>query len=123
MVELEKKVGKKIRIKGWVYRKRSSGGLIFVIVRNSDGIIQSVIAKDKVDDKSWKEADTTDIESSVEVEGILQKEERAPTGYEIKATKFRNISIAQPFPITEYQSEEFLLDNSCLLYTSPSPRD
>ena len=111
MVELEKKVGKKIKVRGWVYRKRSSGGLIFVIVRNSDGIIQSVIAKDKVDDESWKEADATDIESSVEVEGILQKEERAPTGYEIKATKFRNISIAQPFPITEYQSEEFLLEN------------
>jgi asparaginyl-tRNA synthetase len=104
-------VGKKIKIKGWVYRKRSSGGLIFVIVRNSQGIIQSVIAKDKVDEKSWKEANATDIESSVEVEGVLQKEERAPTGYEIKVEKFRNIAIAQPFPITEYQSEDFLLDN------------
>ncbi|MGC9132714.1 MAG: OB-fold nucleic acid binding domain-containing protein, partial [Candidatus Micrarchaeia archaeon] len=52
-------VGKKVKIKGWVYRKRSSGGLIFVIVRNSEGIIQSVIAKDKVDEKSWKEANAT----------------------------------------------------------------
>src|SRR4030042_641393 len=38
-------------------------------------------------------------------------DERAPGGYELKATGFKVLNFAEPFPITKDQSPEFLLDN------------
>ncbi|MEE9116622.1 MAG: OB-fold nucleic acid binding domain-containing protein, partial [Thermoplasmata archaeon] len=32
--------GKEVEIKGWIYRTRSSGSLVFVVVRDSTGVIQ-----------------------------------------------------------------------------------
>jgi len=41
----------------------------------------------------------------------MHQDGRAPGGYEVRATSFTIIGSALPFPITEYQSEELLLDN------------
>ncbi|MEM0147171.1 MAG: asparagine--tRNA ligase [Candidatus Micrarchaeaceae archaeon] len=105
-----KSVGKEIAISGWVYRKRESGGIIFVIARDRTGIIQIAVKHGDVDEKSWNAAQNTAIESSIKAEGIAKKEQRAPGGVEISARKFENVQIAEPFPITEYQSPELLLD-------------
>ncbi|MGC8568360.1 MAG: amino acid--tRNA ligase-related protein, partial [Candidatus Micrarchaeia archaeon] len=106
----QKNVGKEVELRGWVYRKRESGGIIFVVLRDRTGIMQISIKKDNVDEKSWKEASDTTIESSIIAKGIVKQDQRAPTGFELQATKFRNVHIAEPFPITEYQSTELLLD-------------
>jgi len=108
--EAKKYVGKEIAISGWVYRKRESGGIIFVVVRDSSGIIQAAIKKGNVDEKSWQQASQTTIESSVKLSGVLKQDERAPTGYEVEASSFENLQVSEPFPITEYQSPELLLD-------------
>ena len=39
---------KQVTIKGWLYNKRSSGKIRFLIIRDGTGLIQSVIAKDEV---------------------------------------------------------------------------
>jgi asparaginyl-tRNA synthetase len=57
-------------------------------------------------------ADLT-IESSVQVTGVLHKDERAPEGgYEIKGNNLHVYNIADPdYPIGEFRSVELLLDN------------
>jgi len=40
----------------------------------------------------------------------VKEEKRAPTGYELEVSKFENVHVSEPFPITEYQSPELLLD-------------
>ncbi len=102
--------GTPVEVRGWVHRKRVSGGIIFIVVRDSTGLIQVAVKKDKVDAKSWEDADKTTIESSVELEGPIKKDKRAPTGFEIEVQKFHVIHVSEPFPITEYQSAELLLD-------------
>jgi len=104
------KIGKSVLLRGWVYRKRESGGIIFVILRDRSGIIQVAIKKDGTDKKSWEDAQNTTIESSVIVKGEVRQDQRAPTGLELQASSFRNVQVAEPFPITEYQSTELLLD-------------
>ncbi|MEM0149854.1 MAG: OB-fold nucleic acid binding domain-containing protein, partial [Candidatus Micrarchaeaceae archaeon] len=108
--EVPKKLGKDVSVRGWVYRKRESGGIIFIIVRDRTGTIQASIKKDNVDQKTWKNAQDAIIESSVELKGSVKKDERAPSGYEIEGSTFKTISVGEPYPITEYQSTELLLD-------------
>ncbi|MDI6708132.1 MAG: asparagine--tRNA ligase [Candidatus Thermoplasmatota archaeon] len=97
-------------IRGWIYRKRSSGKILFVLVRDSTGVIQTAVSKENVKAQEFEHAEKALIESSVKVEGTVVKDSRAPGGYELRASKFEVISFADVFPITEHQSEEFLLD-------------
>ncbi|MDD5331428.1 MAG: asparagine--tRNA ligase [Candidatus Nanoarchaeia archaeon] len=101
----------KVAIRGWVYRERKSNQFMFLVVRDSSNIIQCVLKKEKTDDKTWEAADKLLIESSVEVEGTIKEDKRAPTGYEIEISKLNIIHYAEPFPITKDQSVEFLADN------------
>jgi asparaginyl-tRNA synthetase len=100
-------IGKSVTIRGWVYRLRKQKENTFVIVRDDrGGIIQSVFPTNIVP------ADLT-IESSVQVTGVLHKDERAPEGgYEIKGNNLHVYNIADAdYPIGEFQSVELLLDN------------
>lgn len=108
---LEKREGEEAKIRGWIYRKRSSGKIAFIVVRDSTGIMQTIIEKEKVDAEDFRNAKKALIESSVEIEGIIHEDARAPGGKELHAKKFKVIGFADDFPITEYQSVEFLLDN------------
>lgn len=102
--------GRVAKIRGWIYRKRSSGKIIFILVRDSTGVIQTAVSKENVRIQNFENAEKALIESSVEVRGKVVKDSRAPGGYELRADKFEIINFADIFPITEYQSEEFLLD-------------
>ncbi|MCL4383432.1 MAG: asparagine--tRNA ligase [Candidatus Marsarchaeota archaeon] len=100
-----------IIIKGWIHRKRSSGKKIFIILRDATGTIQCVADKNNLIEKEWNELDSAFIESSAVVTGIIKKDVRAPTGFELTVTSFNILSNNEnQFPITEYQSTEFLLD-------------
>ncbi|MGC8547569.1 MAG: asparagine--tRNA ligase [Candidatus Micrarchaeia archaeon] len=108
--EANKHVGEEIALAGWVYRKRESGGIVFIVMRDSTGILQIAVKKDSVKEKDWQNARDSTIESSIKVVGTVKQDERAPTGYEVSAKSFENVQVAEPFPITEYQSPELLLD-------------
>ncbi len=102
--------GKEVTIKGWIHRKRSSGGKAFIIVRDRTGTIQCIVDKSKVSENEWNDAEKAYNESSVIVRGAVRKDERAPGGAEIDVKELRVVHIGEQFPITEYQSPEFLLD-------------
>ena len=106
----QKMEGKEVSVRGWIYRIRSSGNMVFAVVRDPTGIIQVTVKKDKVSEKQWKEANEAYVESSLTVKGTVKKDERAPGGYEIGATGFELISRGEPFPIAKDLSEEYLLD-------------
>ncbi|MCK4266927.1 MAG: asparagine--tRNA ligase, partial [Thermoplasmata archaeon] len=103
-------VGKEVNIRGWIYRTRSSGSIVFATLRDHTGIIQVTIKKGNVRDDVFEDTEKALVESSVEVTGTLHADERAPGGYEIKAADFKVIDFADVFPITKDQSEEFLRD-------------
>lgn len=102
--------GKEVSIRGWVYRHRTSGNMVFAVIRDATGLIQATVKKDKVGKKDWKDANDAYVESSLTVTGVVKKDERAPGGYELQATGFKLISRGEPFPISKDLSDEFLLD-------------
>jgi len=98
---------KRIAIRGWVYRKREGKQTIFLVVRDSTGVIQCTA---KSDSPAWSEAEKVTIESSLTIEGTVKKDQRAPGGYEVSAEKLSIIGLADVFPISKDKSEEFLRD-------------
>ena len=108
--DVPKKIGKEISLRGWIHRKRESGGIIFIVIRDRSGIVQAAVKKDNISDSAWQEATNASIESSISIKGIVKEDSRAPTGYEIEAKDFKQTNLSAPFPITEYQSTELLLD-------------
>jgi len=100
--------GKNVRLRGWVYRKRSGKDNVFIILRDHSGIIQTVT---KVGSAAWSAANKVTRESSVKISGVLRRDKRAPTGYEVSVDALEIVSLAERFPITKDQSPEFLLDN------------
>lgn len=98
---------KQVKIRGWVYRKREGKGLIFLVVRDSTGVIQCTVRKDTA---AWEQAGKLTIESSLMLEGIAKPDQRAPSGHEISAETVNIVGLAATFPIAKDKSEDFLRD-------------
>jgi asparaginyl-tRNA synthetase len=98
---------RKVALRGWVYRKREGKELVFMVVRDSTGVIQCTVKKTS---PAWKEAQRLTIESSLTLEGTAREDKRAPGGYEIRAENISIIGLAETFPIAKDKSEEFIRD-------------
>lgn len=105
-------VGKQVRLTGWVYNKRSSGKVRFVLLRDGTGIIQCVFVQNSVPEEAFELADSIPQESAVEISGVVRDEKRAPGGYELNASDLKVIALAEPYPITPKEHGiEFLMAN------------
>ena len=105
---IDKKKGK-VAVRGWVYRERGSNKMKFLVLRDASNIIQCVLKREDFE-KQWKDIDSLLIESSVEIEGDIKSDKRAPTGYEISVSKINIVQIAEDFPINKDLNEELLGD-------------
>jgi asparaginyl-tRNA synthetase len=109
--DLSRYVGQEVEIKGWLYNKRSSGKIRFVILRDGTGIVQCVIVKNNVSEEVYNNFDPLTQESSLIVKGKVRKEDRAPGGYELELTDIQIVHIAKEYPITPKEHGiEFLAD-------------
>ncbi len=79
--------GKEVEIRGWVHRERGSNKLKFVVLRDSSNHVQCVFNKENFE-KNWNEIDHMQVETSLIIRGIVKKDTRAPTGYEVKVKSY-----------------------------------
>ncbi len=104
--------GRAVTLKGWLYNKRSSGKLHFLLVRDGTGILQCVVFKKDVPEAQFALADHLPQESSVVVTGVVRKDERAPLGFELGVTDLEVVHQAEEYPITPKEhGVAFLLDH------------
>ncbi|MEA3190374.1 MAG: asparaginyl-tRNA synthetase [Thermoplasmata archaeon] len=108
-----RKTGQTVRLRGWVHRSRSAGKMAFIVLRDgSGGVVQCTVKGGAVEDKDLEAAKSAGIESSVQLlEGTVVADERAPGGFEVKATRFELHRKAEAFPLRGEQGTEFELDN------------
>lgn len=110
--DLAKHVGEEVTLKGWLYNKRSSGKLQFLVLRDGTGIVQCVVFKGNVSEELFEEAKRLTQESSFEVTGTVKKDERQVGGHELDVKDLKIISIANEYPITPKEHGiEFLMDH------------
>ncbi len=110
--ELSKHVGETVTLKGWLYNKRSSGKVKFLILRDGTGYLQCVVFKGNVSEETFELADKISQETSFEVTGKVKEEPRAIGGYELDVTGLKVIGWAHNYPITPKEHGiEFLIDH------------
>lgn len=110
--KLGEHVGGEVKINGWLYNKRSSGKIRFLVVRDGSGLLQCVIVKGNVSDNVFDLFDSITQESSLAVFGKIKKEDRAPGGFEMEVMNVEIIQIAKEYPITPKEhGVEFLMDH------------
>jgi asparaginyl-tRNA synthetase len=109
--DLGQHVGQDVQLHGWLYHKRSSGKIRFLLLRDGTGIIQGVMVKGQVDDAAFSLFDELTQESSFMMQGKVRKDDRAPGGFELDVTGLKVYQIAKDYPITPKEHGiEFLAD-------------
>ena len=104
-------VGNEVEIRGWLYNKRSSGRIQFLIIRDGTDLIQGVLVKAEVSEAVFEAAKTLTQESSVIVRGVVREEPRSLSGYELSVTDLKILQIAEEYPITPKEhGVEYLMD-------------
>ncbi len=110
--DLSQHVGKEITLRGWIYNKRSSGKVKFLILRDGTGYLQCIVFKGNVTPEVFELADSLNQEASFEVTGLVKEEPRAVGGYELDATDVKLISHSDDYPISPKEhGVEFLIDH------------
>ncbi|HFI0163174.1 TPA: aspartate--tRNA ligase [Streptococcus suis] len=96
-------VGQEITLKGWVGRRRDLGGLIFIDLRDREGIMQLVINPESVQAEVMAKAESLRSEFVIEVTGTVVEREQAndniPTGaVELQVTSLTVLNTAKTTP-------------------------
>jgi aspartyl-tRNA synthetase len=97
-------IGKEIVLCGWVHRRRDHGGLVFVDLRDREGIAQVVFSPDSFPDAHEK-ADTLRAEYVLSVRGTVRRRPEGtenrnlPTGaVEVVASSMAILNESKPIP-------------------------
>ncbi len=103
-------VGRRVRLAGWVHRRRDLGGVIFLDLRDREGLVQVVVQPQA--EEAYRAADGVRLEYVVLVEGEVRarppgtENPRLATGaVEVRAAAVTVLAPAEtpPFPVSEEQ--------------------
>lgn len=110
--EIARYVDDTVVLEGWLEGMRSSGKLLFLLVRDGTGSIQCVASQSDVGDKSFRELAALTQESSIRVRGRVRADDRAPGGHEISVENAEIVHVAEEYPITRKEhGTSFLMDH------------
>jgi len=109
--DLHLNVGQPVTLRGWLYNKRSSGKIRFLVMRDGTGLVQGVLAKGVAPEAAFNDFDVLTQESSFEMTGVVRQEKRAPGGYEMDVSELKILMVAHEYPITPKEHGiDFLMD-------------
>jgi aspartyl-tRNA synthetase len=112
----EKLVGQEVTVAGWVHRRRDHGGVIFVDLRDRDGLLQIVFDPDN--QAQFSEAEKLRNEFVVKVRGLVRERPAGTANANLASGKVEllarelvtlNRSEPLPFQLDEHVSEEIRL--------------
>ncbi len=98
--KIGRKAGASAAVRGWLYNKRSSGKIQFLIVRDGTGYLQCVVPRADVPAEVWEAAEKATQESSLAVTGTVRVDPRAPGGYEMTADSVEILGPSPEYPIS-----------------------
>ncbi len=121
--DIGKYEGQEVKIRGWVFNKRSSGKLHFLQIRDGSAQIQAVAFKGDLPEDIFNLADKVTQETSVEIAGIVNKHERSKIGFEIALRDLKIIGESHDYPISPKEhGVDFLMQNRHLWLRAPRQR-
>ena len=107
----KKEVGSKVKISGWINKKRDHGNLLFVDLRDNYGITQCIIDQEN---KNFKEIEKLQLETVVKIEGsVLERTDdtinkEIPTGeIEVSIDEFEVLGTCKELPMPVFSDQEY----------------
>ena len=92
--------GEEIVLMGWVHEIRDLGGIIFVLLRDRDGLIQITAPSKKVSPELFEEIKKLKKEGVIAVKGLVQESGKAPNGVEIIPEEIKLLNESKlPLPL------------------------
>lgn len=89
-----------VTVCGWAHEIRDLGGIMFLVVRDREGLIQVTLFKKAIDKNVLEIVKSISRESVVCVTGTVKKEAKAPNGYELVPTAVTVLGKAEsPLPM------------------------
>ena len=115
-------LGESVTIQGWLAGSRSSGKIAFLQLRDGSGFVQGVLAKNDVDESTFKLARSLTQESSIIVTGEVRADERSPSGVELGVTGLELVERTENYPITPKEhGVDFLMEHRHLYLRNKKP--
>jgi asparaginyl-tRNA synthetase len=87
-------------VEGWLFAKRSSGKIQFLILRDGTGYLQAVVPRAEVPAGVWDAAERATQESSLRATGTVREDRRAPGGFEMTVSDLELVGGSAEYPIT-----------------------
>jgi asparaginyl-tRNA synthetase len=117
--DIAQKIGQEALICGWLYNRRESGKIQFLLIRDGTGVIQAVVTK--ADGDAFEKALGLHQESSLKVRGMVREDQRAPGGYELQIKDIEIVHrVEGEYPISlKEHGPGFLLDHRHLWIRTP----
>lgn len=110
--DVAKHEGKEIEIRGWLYNKRSSGKIKFLIFRDGTGYLQGVMVKNEIKEDYFSLFEELSLETSVIARGSIHEDRRAIGGYEMSISYLEIVGKSVDYPITKKEhGVSFLMAN------------
>lgn len=101
-------LGEEVKLAGWVHRRRDHGGVIFIDLRDREGLVQIVISPDQA--AAFTKAESVRSEFVIQVSGIVRKRPEGTVNPNLKTGEIEvavselqilNRADALPFPVDD----------------------
>ncbi len=103
--------GETVKVTGWVHEIRDLGGIVFLLLRDKNGITQITAPSKKVSAEMMEDIRAARKETIITVTGTVQKSPKAPNGIEIIPSNIDIINVAQlPLPLDTTEKVDAELD-------------
>ncbi len=116
---LHNHVGQSVTLRGWLYHRRDSGKIAFLLVRDGTGLCQCVISKNEQTEAFFEQARRLGQETSITVTGTVRADPKQVGGHEIDVTALEIVGSSENYPITNKpHGIDFLFKNRHLHFRS-----
>ena len=93
-------VGQTVTLRGWLYHRRDSGKIAFLVLRDGTGLCQCVVPKSPQTQGFFEQARRLGQETSLKVTGVVRANEKQIGGHELDVTALEVVGESSDYPIT-----------------------
>jgi asparaginyl-tRNA synthetase len=112
-------VGQTVTLQGWLYNRRDSGKIAFLVVRDGTGLCQCVVGKSPETEGFFEQARRLGQETSLRVTGVVRSNEKQIGGHELDVTGLEVVGESNDYPITpKAHGIDFLMKHRHLHFRS-----
>ncbi|MCD7781554.1 MAG: aspartate--tRNA(Asn) ligase [Methanosphaera sp.] len=103
--------GETVKITGWVHEIRDLGGIVFVLIRDKNGITQLTAPSKKLSEEMMADVRAIRKETLVTITGTIQNSPKAPNGVEVIPSNIDVISVSKlPLPLDTTEKVDAEMD-------------